>query len=299
MRAEEFFAGEWQQELPRLRRLLTRNGISPDDVEDVLQESAVRLFAAWGRVFDGRPLRPLITTVVLNASRDHLRRREHAAWPVAYIPEDHARESLDLDRVVMARFEVAKTAHAMATLSPDCRRVLQEAVGDELGGEEVGRHRAPASIRMARTRARRRLRTALELLGAATGALAAGTRRVGRSHPAQAGAALAAVAYLLSAPNISLAAPSSREPVELSGSRPGEAENLGVAVVPKAQTSHLVVVGAEWSADIGSVFWSDRPAPLLGVGGFGAQASVGGGGTQNSCTYEFLRRITVEVRCKP
>lgn len=301
MRADDYFDGEWVDELPRLRRMLARHGVPADEVDDVVQETAVRLYTAWDRLFDGRPLRPLVTTIALNVARDYHRRSSHWARPVAAVPEDLLVDSYGVDSAVLARLEVARTARALSTLSPGHRRTVLEAVADDLQAEEAGRTRAPAATRMARTRARRHLAAALELIAGVTGVGVAVVRRPMSSPAATGGAAVAVGALALSAALVvhpggaDTHAPatdaSAIQTVAASASAPGRTTAPTV--------THLVAYGTgSWQFSGSSLWWPKGSMPLVSADALGKHAQLGGWGAGDACQVALGDRIVISVRCR-
>jgi DNA-directed RNA polymerase specialized sigma24 family protein len=303
MHAEEYFATEWLAEVPRLRRMLARNGISIDTLDDVLQEAAIRLYSAWGRVFDDRPLRPLVNTIVLNAARDHHRRTHYEVRAVAEIPEAFAADPQSTERVALARVELARAGRALLALTEQQREVVVKAVADELAGEQNGRARAPAATRMAITRARRRLVEVLEVTAAAIGVGCALLRRGATARGARPTVALGLLALSASV---------------LFGGGGSSAQNNAPAVSEQkatgtaAETVRSGVSQWQYSASLpalevsafaerfaGTSRWTWDTAPLLWAGAAGAQVRVGQDGYDASCALRVADRVEVRYRCLP
>jgi len=302
VRADDYFDGEWVDELPRLRRMLARHGVPADEVDDVVQETAVRLYSAWDRLFDGRPLRPLVTTIALNVARDYHRRSSHWARPVAAVPDDLLIDNRSVDSAVLARLEVQRTARALSTLSPGHRRTVLEAVADDLQAEEAGRTRAPAATRMARTRARRHLVAALELIAGVTGVGVAVVRRPMSSPAVTGGAAVAVGALALSAALIV-------HPGGADGHAPAT-DNAAITTVathtvPGADAAtqptvtHLVAYGTgSWQLSGSSLWWPRGSMPLVSADALGQHAQFGDWGTGDACTVTVGDRVVLSVRCR-
>jgi DNA-directed RNA polymerase specialized sigma24 family protein len=291
--AEEFFAVEWPQELPRLRRLLAAKGVAPDDIEDVIQETALRLFGAWGRVFEDQPVRPLITTIALNVARDNHRRSKFRPQLLPAIPDDSGEDhQASVDHTVIARLEVARTARAMASLSPVHRRVLVQAVSDELDGEQRGRARAPASVRMAITRARRQLATAVELVGCALGVAVAFLRQASRSPKAQAAGMVATgLAALVVVAQGGAAAP--QAPSATVQALPAAVHATVISAGPSAGASWWSTPGLSTGAFSGSGRWV-----LTGMPSFYGQGIRSGQGASGVCALH-LESATLQYDCLP
>jgi DNA-directed RNA polymerase specialized sigma24 family protein len=300
VRADEYFCGEWVDELPRLRRMLSRHGVPADEVDDVVQETAIRLYSAWDRLFDGRPLRPLVTTIALNVARDYHRRSTHWARPVAAVPDDLLVDNRSVDSAVLARLEVARTAQALSTLSPGHRRTVLEAVTDDLQAEEAGRTRAPAATRMARTRARRHLVAALELIAGVTGIGVAAVRRPLSSPAATGSAAVAVGAIALSAALVAVhPGGAQNQPTTSAAGVAAVAHPASVRTSASAPTvTHFVVTGSgSWSYSGSSLWWPQGQVPLVTADALGRHTQVGDWAKGDACTLSLADRIVVSVRC--
>lgn len=292
VRAEDFFTTEWQGELPRLRRLMIRAGVRPDDVEDILQETAARLYAAWGRVFEDRPIRPLITTIALNIARDYHRRANPLVQPVADVPDAVAVEPISVERVAIARLEVSRTRRALAVLSDNHRRAIADAVSDQLAAEQDGPHRSPAATRMAISRARRRLAVALELTVGVIGAVVGSARRFATAPatPAVAAAGVGAavlVALVLSGPASSPGA----QPVSMP------AAGAVTAAHHPAPPSRPVVITARAATVSGRSVWSQRPG--YGWASGVVEAVAYPAQTRSDCEVRILDVVPLPVPCPP
>ena len=305
MRAQEFFEVHWPGEVPRLRRLVARNGVPLQDVDDVVQETAARLYASWGRVFEDRPIAPLLTTIALNTARDYHRRVEHVARPVGVLPDAAWVEPSAVDRVALARLEVTRVGQALAGLPERARRTVVTAVAEELAGEQLGRERAPAATRMALSRARRQLAAATQLVGAAVGVVGRWTRRRCSSPvvPASALVALgvAVLAGVLLWPPVApgAAAGSTRVPVSQVVTSAGDAGQFASAgrFGWTTRMPSLTLTPANVWFD-GSGRWSTSPGwPLVSLGFFGGQAEVGPSQPGPTCRVGVAGLVTVTLRC--
>jgi DNA-directed RNA polymerase specialized sigma24 family protein len=296
--SDDYFCGEWVEELPRLRRLLGRHGVPAHEVDDVIQETAVRLYAAWDRLYDGRPLRPLVTTIALNVARDYHRRSVHWARPVAAVPEDVLVDSRGVDSAVLARLEVARTARALKTLSDGHRRAVVEAIADDLQAEEAGRTRAPAATRMARTRARRHLAAALELIAGVTGVGVATVRRPLSSPVVTGGAVVAVGALALSvAVVVHPGAGANRAPAA-AVALPAMATSSASGAPQSQVVEHLVMSGTgSWALSGTSLWWPEGQRPLLTADALGRHEQVGAWGAGGACTVTVGQRIRLSLRC--
>jgi DNA-directed RNA polymerase specialized sigma24 family protein len=185
MDAQEFFARDWPKLAPQLRAALARAGAPTADREDLVQETAVRLIAAWDSIDWGRGPEALARTIALNAWRDQWRRRG-AREVIGDVPEMPA--ALETERVAMARVEVSEVSRALRLLRPATARVLQEAAEEAEGVPSP----SSAALRMARTRARRALAASLKIASAVAAAVAVSLRWFAR--PARSTVAIGAVA---------------------------------------------------------------------------------------------------------
>ena len=297
MRADDYFRGDWVEEVPRLRRLLARHGVPHDEVDDVVQETAVRMYAAWDRLFDGRPLRPLVTTIALNVARDYHRRSSHWARPVASVPEQALVDSRGVDSAVIARLEVARTARAMSKLSEGHRRAVVDAVTDDLVAEQTGRVRAPAATRMARTRARRHLVAALELT-AGFAAIAGTWARRTFSSPAMTGSAAVGALALTAAVFLHAGSPGTASDRTAAPVGITHLTATGVPTAPGVQVvGHFVTAGGAWSLTGSSQWLPQAAVPLLRAQAFGHDANLGDYGSGHACSFAVADRVFVVVRC--
>jgi DNA-directed RNA polymerase specialized sigma24 family protein len=178
---DEFFATRWPSLVPAVRATLAKAGVSPADRDDLVQETATRLFTMWERIDWDRPTGPLACRIALNSWRDQWRRYGDREL-VGNVPEQPA--GIDTERAALARVEVGEVARALATLSPDTAQVLRLAARDVEG--EIRTSAPSASARMARTRARRALATMVKVASGIAAALALSGRWLSRSGPATA-----------------------------------------------------------------------------------------------------------------
>ena len=183
----ESFDDAWPALSERLRRSLTARGVPAQDRDDVVQETALRVYRSWTGLDPNRPVWPFVITVGVNYWRDILRERNGRIAQVH--PTDHIEVTADLDveRDVLARQELAKTVVAIGQLAPEQRKLL-------LASEEFAdtvRPLRPAE-RVARMRVRRQL---ARTVGRASAAFALiWLRRPGRTSGAVATAYAGAIA---------------------------------------------------------------------------------------------------------
>lgn len=145
------FEERWPELEVQLRAALTRRRIPIDAREDVLQETALRLLRSWDRV---RPesLWAFALTVALNIVRDEARkkeRHERSCFESPMLERDPEHEAI-------VRIELDRVRVALTTMTERQRTVLLGEIG-----EAVHQASTPAQ-KMARMRARRRLRSLIE-----------------------------------------------------------------------------------------------------------------------------------------
>ncbi len=153
--AKKNFEAEWGLLSRRLRLMLARKRVPACQVDDVLQETALRLLHMWESVDRSRALWPLTATIALNLLRDRSRVGQRHDL-VAQLPELKAIH--DVEIVGLARLELERVRQAMDELSHPQRAALMK---------EIGAHTAAcapdaAGDKMLRMRARRKLRTLVE-----------------------------------------------------------------------------------------------------------------------------------------
>ena len=147
------FESSWRDLHPRLRALLAARRISPDRHEDLIQETALRLYGMWERVDQTRPSWPLAKTIVLNLVRDEFRTKR-ITEPLEASPEKAF--DYDLEAQGIARIELERVRVALASLSELQRRALLVEIGVHPAGVA-----APVD-KMTRSRARKRLASLLQ-----------------------------------------------------------------------------------------------------------------------------------------
>lgn len=199
MDADRYFAAEWPATARRLGRALARHGVNAHDREDILQETALRLYRSWASVDVDRGVEPFARTIALNLLRDNARRSGAHGEVLGDVP-DRADSGDVVERTTIARLELGHVRRALTRLRPVEQRVLTEAVTAEITGDQS---LAPASVRMARMRARRQLVAVLRAASAWVGVLAAAGRALRSSRvarPAVTATAVAVVAVSLLTP---------------------------------------------------------------------------------------------------
>lgn len=306
MGAEEFFETCWPAELPRLRRTIAGTGIAPQDVDDVVQEVAVRLYACWGRVFQDRPLGPLLHTIAVNTARDFYRRSDHRARPVPAVPESAMLEATSVERVVLARLEVAQVGRALRGAPTRQRELVARAVSEELAGEQLGRHRAAAATRMALSRARRQLAAAAQVAEGVIAICCGWTRR--RSAPAALpGIALTALglvvvvgALLWNPGPVARGRPALQvaQPPAFSGAIASTGQLAGSGRFGWTTASAFVPIVPGNTMFSGSGQWASTATwPYVALSALGQSAQAGPQSSQPPCQLGVPGLITVTYRC--
>lgn len=154
------FEHQWPDIQSGLKGLLARKKVPFTEHDDLIQETALRLYGMWGRVDPGRSPWPLAVTIALNLVRDGARRRpirEVAAADVPDVPDAH-----EVERAGLARVELGRVRDALHELSPAYRSALLVEVGDAAACAGAG----AASQKMTRVRARRKLAQLVEKVSA-------------------------------------------------------------------------------------------------------------------------------------
>jgi DNA-directed RNA polymerase specialized sigma24 family protein len=192
MDAERWFATEWPVVSVRLGRGLARHGVPPCDRDDVVQETALRLYRAWDTIDTERGVEAFARTVALNVWRDAVRRPVHHGEVLGDVPEVACGDVVE--RTTLARMELRRVRRALTRLRPAEQALLHEAIAAEVGADEGAL--APAAVRMARMRARRQLVAVLRTASAWTGGVTAAARAL-RSHRAAITATAAAAVLAL------------------------------------------------------------------------------------------------------
>ena len=145
---------EWWAELAdAVRAWLLRRRVPPHLVDDIVQETGLRLFKMWDEIDAMRSPRGLAFTIASNLLWDE-RNRRASREVVGDVPE---RSCEDVETAGIARLELARVKRAMGRLNPQQRAVLLAEIGDAEGPTA-----SPDAIKMMRMRARRRLTALLE-----------------------------------------------------------------------------------------------------------------------------------------
>jgi hypothetical protein len=148
------FEAEWPLLARRLKLFLNRKKVPVPQQDDLIQETALRLYKMWESVDRSRPAWALTVTISLNLLRDEYRRAPHSDI-VADLPD--VALSYDLERAGLARIELGRIRDALAEMSPAHRSALLAEVGHPsfISAD-------PGCDKMRRMRARRKLTQILE-----------------------------------------------------------------------------------------------------------------------------------------
>jgi len=76
------FEGRTQEYLGILYRTALRLTGSPEDAEDLVQETYLKAFGAFDTLEPEAPVKPWLFKILTNTYRDHLRKGLYAPWPV-------------------------------------------------------------------------------------------------------------------------------------------------------------------------------------------------------------------------
>jgi DNA-directed RNA polymerase specialized sigma24 family protein len=154
------FEHQWPSIQSGLKSLLARKKVPTLEHEDLIQETALRLYGMWGRVDPTRSPWPLAVTIALNLVRDGTRHRpirELSSAEVPDVPDLH-----EVERAGLARVELGRVRAALGELSPAYRQSLLVEVGDATARADAG----AAAQKMTRVRARRKLVQLVEKVSA-------------------------------------------------------------------------------------------------------------------------------------
>lgn len=154
------FEHQWPAIQSGLKSLLARKKIPAPEHDDLIQETALRLYGMWGRVDPSRSPWPLAVTIALNLVRDGARHRpirEVCSAEVPELPDAH-----EVERAGLARVELGRVRAALGEMSPAYRSALLVEVGDAAARANSG----AAAQKMTRVRARRKLVQLVEKVSA-------------------------------------------------------------------------------------------------------------------------------------
>lgn len=260
------FEHQWPALAARVNRLLRRKRLSGWLVEDLTQETGLRLIRMWPTIDQNQPLWPLTATIALNLMRDEMRR--DSSHELTYgVPETASSENVE--RRGMARVELRAVGGALARMPDTQRRVLLADVADADKAPDA------SATRMLRMRARRKLQNLLDhasLLGIAVGdhlrrAAREAELMISRVLPNQMEHLSAAAVSLLAAISLGIAV------VPDSPSEAGER-----ASAPPARTTTAAEGGADASASRAARHGSGRLQRGSATRGTARAARRGDGG---------------------
>ena len=166
---QESFEAVWPALSGRLKRVLQSRRVPEECVDDVIQETGLRLLRHWKTV-DQSTIWSLTLTVAGNIIKDDMRRRARDERFAESLPVN---TYVDIEERALARVELWKTHRAIDALSAVQRTAL---LTDVYGFESAVSHNS-GTAKMSRLRARRRLR---QTLGRASGLVALGSHRLRR-----------------------------------------------------------------------------------------------------------------------
>src|SRR5688500_6264876 len=218
---------EWWGELAgAVRAWLLRRRVPPHLVDDIVQETGLRLFKMWDEIDAMRSPRGLAFTIASNLLWDE-RNRRSAREIVGDVPEQ-SRE--DVESAGIARLELARVKRAMKRLNPQQRAVLLAEIGDGSAPSA-----SPDAIKMMRMRARRRLTALLDSAPAGIFVLVRMPRRLWKTvRSAQRSAAIQVptVAFVAACTTIAVVGVPATQPLIDEGVR-----TTGAVVVAKTAAS--------------------------------------------------------------
>lgn len=208
MKDETFFAEQWPTMRARLSRALASSGVPAADREDVLQETALRLYQHWDRILPDRPVDAYARVIALNVWRSLCRQRANREILSAAMPDRPDLEA-DTERTSLARLELGRLGQLLGELRPEQRDVLLDGLGaDRADGDST--EPVPARLRMARMRVRRQLAACLRYTAAVGAAIVLPFRylfRQGWTSPTSAivgGTMVVAVAIVISSDSVEI-----------------------------------------------------------------------------------------------
>lgn len=157
---ERAFAELYRLYVPLLTRYFARHGKRPADIEDLVQETFLRLHRARADFRAGEALRPWLFTIARNVCHDHGRRSQRR--PEAYCEVDLLQlpqESTEHHALDLAQRSKVLTS-ALAQLSASERQLLDEHWIDERAFSEIAQREGVrcSTLRVRAHRACQRLR---------------------------------------------------------------------------------------------------------------------------------------------
>ncbi|HEY7873939.1 MAG TPA: sigma-70 family RNA polymerase sigma factor [Actinomycetota bacterium] len=152
-RARGSFEQEWPELARGLDKTLRARHVTRVRREDIIQETALRLFIRWSELDTERPVWPFAVTIAMNLLKDEQRMqaRRNASAPPTDEPIGRG-----VEEEALARLELTNVQIALQKLTPAQRSVLLAEIG-AAPYDERGRD----ALKMLRLRARRTLRNVL------------------------------------------------------------------------------------------------------------------------------------------
>lgn len=189
MEVETFFTERWPVLRGLLARALAAAGVPAADREDVLQETALRLYQHRSRLDPDRSVDAYARVVALNVWRSLYRQRGHREV-LSEVPPEKPDTDSDTERIGLARVELNELALVLNNMRPEQRDALLNGLVHEFT-EDPHAAPMPASHRMARMRARKQLVACLQRTAAWLAAAAMAARELVRSGSASSASAMA------------------------------------------------------------------------------------------------------------
>lgn len=157
------FAALYQRQAPALRRFVQKRLFRADDVEDVVQQTFMRLHMVKGSYRVGEPVRAWLCTIAGNLVRDQLRKQQRRP-EVSFDQTRHARFEPRTEQAELVEPNRALEV-ALAHLSEVTQRIIEEHFAQERPlieiAEELGEN--PSTVRVKLHRGCRRLREQLAI----------------------------------------------------------------------------------------------------------------------------------------
>jgi RNA polymerase sigma-70 factor (ECF subfamily) len=157
------FAALYQSQAPALRRFVQKRLFRVDHVEDIVQQTFLRLHGVRDSYRSGEPVRPWLCTIAANLVRDHLRRQQRRP-EVSFEPTRHAGFEPRAEPTELVEPNRALEA-ALAHLSEVTQRIMQEHFAQERPLVDIARELGenPATVRVRLHRGCRQLRDQLAI----------------------------------------------------------------------------------------------------------------------------------------
>ena len=144
----------WPSAAARLDHILMSRNVPGWLREEVVQETGVRIWTRWDRLYFAGDLLPLARTIASNLITDH--HREATRLVLTDDAPDGATERTDVERSAIARIDLDQVRAALSELNPRYRQALLAEIGESAIQETA------ELAKVTRLRARRRLRAVIE-----------------------------------------------------------------------------------------------------------------------------------------